>query len=165
MSISVRWGVIALVAMITSFTARYSMYNPKAPMESIPYLILGIFALFVCILVSLVLNRRHLKQDFDAKKGLQEGMKTGLFAIMIYSFYMYLYLSYFNPGVIENLIAERVNDINASGLEIGQKEQAINALKNEVTPFRRVTQELLILLSIATSSTLFGTIIVKKFPI
>lgn len=165
MSISIKWGLIALVALATSFTAKYSMYDPQNPQSTLPYLITGLAALFASILISLVLNRRHFKNEFTAKKGLQEGMKTGLFAIIVYAMYVYFYLSVFNPSIIENLIATRVEEIKELAYSEEQQKEAISSLMREVTPFRRMTQELLILLSIASSSTLFGTIIVKKFPI
>ncbi|MFY0671907.1 MAG: DUF4199 domain-containing protein [Bacteroidia bacterium] len=165
MSISFRWGIIALVALITSFTARYSMFNPLDPSKSLPYLIVGLFALFASIIISLVLNRRATPAEFDAKKGLQEGMKTALLALILYSIYSFIYLSYLNPTVIESLIAARITEITNSAMDAGQQSETINALKTQVTPFKEVTSKLLILLSIAMSSTLFGTIIVKRFPI
>jgi cobalamin synthase len=165
MSISFRWGVIALVALITSFTARYSMFDPLDPGKSLPYLIVALFALFACIMVSLVLNRRATPAEFDAKKGLQEGMKTALLALVLYSIYSYIYLSYLNPAVIENLVLARTTEITNSAMDPNQQTEALEAIKNQITPFKEVTSKLLILLSIAMSSTLFGTIIVRRFPI
>ena len=141
------------------------MFNPKNTADSLPYLILGLLALFASIIISLVLTRRAFGPLFDAKKGLQEGMKTALFALILYSIYSYIYLSYLNPSVIENLILARITEISSLDIDANQQTEAIEALKGQITPFKEVTSKLLILLSIATSSTLFGTIIVRKFPI
>lgn len=165
MSVSARWGLIALVGLATSFTAYYSQYNPKEPHTTTIYLALGLALLVACVFISIFQTRRQYKAAFSTKIGLQEGMKTALLAITLYSLYNYFYLSSFNPAVIESIIAAQTDMVNAANLSDADKAARIANLTNEVTPFKKVTQDLLRLLSVSSMTALMGTIIVKKFPI
>lgn len=165
MSVTARWGLIGLVATTTSFTVYYSLYDPKDPFGTTVYLALGIFLFMFCVFMSILFNKRTNPGDFTIKKGLQEGMKTALMTIVLFSVYNYFYLSSFNTEVIDRIIAARTELINASGQTDVIKQHQIDQLASSLSPFKKVTQDILRLISIASMTSIIGTVIVKKFPI
>ena len=92
-------------------------------------------------------------------------MKTALIVISLFSLYNYFYLSSINQNVIKSLIDAQTELINASTLADSDKLSRINILQSEITPFKKVTQDVLRLVSIASMTSLLGTVINKKFPI
>lgn len=97
----------------------------------------------------------------DLKKTLQEGMKTGLIAIVLYSIYNYFYLSSFNPEYIQQLVDIQIDHIQASASEQAIKDQQIAQVIKTITPFQGVTQHVLKLLAISSFGTLAGSILLK----
>ena len=165
MSVTAKWGLIGLVATTTSFTVYYSLHDPKAPHENTIYLIVGVFLFAFCVFMSILFNKRSNPHQFNIKKGLQEGMKTALMVTMLFSIYNYFYLSSFNTEVIDRLIAAQVDVINASSHTDGVKAQQIAKLPSIISPFKKVTEDILKLISVASMTSIFGAVIVKVFPV
>lgn len=165
MSITARWGLIGLVATTTSFTVYYSLYNPKDPFGTTIYLGIGIFLFMFCVFMSILSNKRANPQEFTVKKGLQEGMKTALMTIVLFSIYNYFYLSSFNTEVVARLMEAQIDVINATGQTDAMKQQQIANLPSLISPFKKMTQDILKFTSIASMTSILGTVIAKKFPI
>ena len=160
-----KWGLIGLVATCTSFTAYNSLFDPANPHGTTIYLALGLFLLVATLFISVLQVKRGLQQDFNLKIGLQEGMKTALFIILPYSVNNYFYLSSFNPSVIEKLVNAQIENLNAAEISESRREVQLKAIYENMTPFKKVTQDLLRLLSISSMTTFISVILVKKFPI
>lgn len=162
MSTTAKWGIIAAVALITSFTAYYSVSDPAVPNSIVTtsFRAVGLVCLFASIFLSIYFNAKSQPQT-DFKKMLQEGMKTGLLAIVLYSLYNYLYLSTINPEYIDNLVKYNIDAINASASEQGIKDSQIAGVKANITPFKGVTQDLLKLLAVTSMGSFMGSILLR----
>jgi len=166
MSVTARWGVIASVALITSFTAYYSLVNTGGEQNAITTVMrgLGILALVVFVFLSTFFNKKQTPGTYTIKIGLQEGMKTALLAIFLYSVYNYVYLAYINPEYIQGLIDANVQAINATANEETMKVRQIEQVKESLTPFKGVTTDVLKLLAVSSMGAILSSILVKQYP-
>lgn len=162
MSTTAKWSIIAAVALMSSFTAYYSVNNPAEAntLLTTSFRAVGLFAIFASIFLSIYFNAKA-DPATDFKKMLQEGMKTGLIAIILYSIYNYLYLSVINPEYIETLVNYNVEAIKASASEQAMKASQIADVKANLTPFKGVTQDVLNLLAVTSMGAFMGSVLLK----
>jgi len=148
---------------MTSFTAYYSVHDPNVGQSAITTTFrgVGILSLVLAIFLSIYFNAKEDPKGMDFKKTLQEGMKTGLLAIVLYSIYNYFYLSSFNPDYIERLVNFRIEAIEASASDQALKDQQIAQVAENLAPFKRVTQDVLKLLAISSMGAFMGSVLLK----
>lgn len=161
MKASVRWGIIAAVGVVISFTAYYSQMDPAAGKSVLVYLGIGILVLAASVFCGILFSRKENPEAFDLKEGLKAGLTVTLIALLAYGLYLFLYLKYFNPEVIQKLIDYRSGLIRQSALSESQQEEQIANLTQMISPFKTVTLDILRLLFIGSIST-FGTSFLMK---
>ena len=163
MSTSLRWALIAFVALCTSFTTWYALFNPEFAGGNRIYMGTGILLYAGCVFVSMYLTKKRSENPIDYKGILQAGLRTAIIALVVYSIYHYLYLRYINPEIIDSLIANRIESIKFLGLPEAEESQRIADVEAQITPFKKVNLDLLRLLFIGSLSSFFGAFIVHKF--
>ncbi|MBI3141668.1 MAG: DUF4199 domain-containing protein [Bacteroidetes bacterium] len=162
MYITIKWGLIALVALTTSFTAYYSLLDPGKPHGSSLYLAIGLMLFAGSVFVSVIIDTKH-KGGQGLKGALQTGLKTALFAVVLFSVYDYVYLKAINPSVLENLYAFHTSSIVSAGLEESEEAKQLKEMARSLSPFAKMTQDLLRLITVATMSALMGAVLARKF--
>lgn len=163
MNLSTKWALIALVALSTSFTAHYTTQTIDGSVLPLVFLAVGVFLYAACIFISIYLKSKELKQNFDFKEGLQQGLKTGMIALVLYSLYHYMYLAYLNEDIIAELITEKTKIIEEGNFSLKEEKSRIAQLQETISPFKMVTSSVLNLLFIASITSISGTLIVKVF--
>lgn len=170
MNTILKWGIIAAVGLISSFTVHFSTYTPNA--ES-PFGKFFFMAAIFFLAFSIFFGLKKIKQDninnFKIEFGLKSGLKIVLIGGLITALYLFVFFKWINPEILTAFF-----EINQSNLQalladgtMSQEvyDQQIEGFKSFYAPFNQSSMSLMIMLFAGSFFTLITTILLKKLPI
>ena len=139
MPTAMRYGLIAglfsiLLGLITNVLDLVDPANPSSPMSWVVFL-LNWGILIGAIVMAIKYHRdEELGGYITMGRALAIGVLTVLFLGILAMVWTYIYMSFIDPGMVDELIAAQVTQMESQGMSDEQIEQSMVMVKKFMTP-------------------------------